>query len=115
MGSFGEELGDGFEMSMDAKCKPAAGKNEVNASRHELCMLYNELSARTIISGRSIKTSTGGGVDDVTMHRWWARWHDGDGECDACAEGFDGENRRQVRRCLFICILRRWRKIRLVV
>ena len=99
-----EELGDGFEMSMDAKCKPAGGKNEVNASRHKLRMLYNELSARTIISGRSIKTSTGGGVDDVTMHRWWARWHDGDGECDACAEGFDG-----------VCPLRRWRKIRLVV
>lgn len=56
------------DRSIDAKCKPCLGKKFVNGSFH--CCLYNALSIRTIVSGRSIRaSSSGGGADEVTRPR----------------------------------------------
>jgi len=59
---------DDLIISIDEKCNPFNGKNVDAYSFHDTCLLYNELSHKTIVSGLS-KVSFGGGKDDVTILR----------------------------------------------
>ena len=62
------DIDDDLIISIDEKCNPFNGKNVDAYSFHDTCLLYNELSHKIIVSGRS-KVSFGGGKDDVTILR----------------------------------------------